>query len=527
VVPELADRLGWLTLPEAMAAQAGEFTAFADEIRGEGIRHIVLLGMGGSSLAPEVFQATFGRRDGYPELTVLDSTHPDAVRGVEQSLDLSRTLFVVSSKSGGTSETTSFFRYFWSRYQPDAAGRHFVAITDPGTSLETLARERGFRRVFSAPPDVGGRYSALTAFGLAPAALVGVNVAHLLEHARAMSNASGPGAEGEQNPSVALGVTLGELALAGRDKVTFLTSRSAAPLPAWIEQLVAESTGKHGKGIVPVADEPARDAGDYGTDRVFVTIGVEGEDEALLADRARALIAVGHPVIRTTLGKKIDLGQEFFRWEFATAAAGAMLGIQPFDQPDVQVAKDLARRAMESAGAGPVGPAPGTIHDPAEWRDAVVRWLSSVRPHDYLGVHAYLPPSAGQPNARRDDAGLRSPVPALDRAVAQGRTGLRAVPAAGGRARYRSRGSRNVLHLRPVDSRAGGWRCHGPRTTRTTGAADRPRPRRREGVGSVGGNGVARLRGPRPGYAVAKAMTRRGVGACAARRRGSTRRRRP
>jgi transaldolase/glucose-6-phosphate isomerase len=144
-----------------------------------------------------------------------------------------------------------------------------------------------------------------------------------------------------------------------------------------------------------VADEPARDAGDYGTDRVFVTIGVEGEDEALLADRARALIAVGHPVIRTTLGKKIDLGQEFFRWEFATAAAGAVLGIQPFDQPDVQVAKDLARRAMESAGAGPVGPAPGTIHDPAEWRDAVVRWLSSVRPHDYLGVHAYLPPSAG------------------------------------------------------------------------------------------------------------------------------------
>ncbi len=254
VVPELVDRLGWLALPGSMEAEAAGFAAFADEIRADGVAHVVLLGMGGSSLAPEVFQGTFGPRDAYPTLLVLDSTHPDAVAAVERRVDLSRTLFVVSSKSGGTSETMSFFRYFWAKY-PANAGRHFIAITDPGTSLEALARERGFRRVFNAPPDVGGRYSALTPFGLVPAALVGVNVAHLLEHARAMSSASGPDSEGEQNPSVALGVVLADLALGGRDKVTFLVSRSVALLPAWIEQLVAESTGKHGKGILPVADE--------------------------------------------------------------------------------------------------------------------------------------------------------------------------------------------------------------------------------------------------------------------------------
>jgi transaldolase / glucose-6-phosphate isomerase len=398
VVPELVNRLGWLALPHEMAAQAGEMAAFADEVRAEGIRHVVLLGMGGSSLAPEVFQATFGPREGFPVLTVLDSTHPDAVAAVERQLDLARTLFVVSSKSGGTSETTSFFRYFWSKYPVAEAGRHFIAITDPRTSLEALARERGFRRVFNAQPEVGGRYSALTAFGLVPAALVGVDVAHLLEHARAMSSASGPAAEGEANPSVALGVALAELALAGRDKVTFLVSPSVTLLPAWIEQLVAESTGKNGKGILPVADEPAiADAG-YGDDRVFVTIGVKGEDESSLSAAGQRLAALGHPVVSMTLGKKIDLGQEFFRWELATAAAGAVLGIQPFDQPDVQLAKDLARRAMEAAG----GEAPGAssaVADRATWRGVVAQWLSSAAPHDYLGIQAYLAPSAAAVDA--------------------------------------------------------------------------------------------------------------------------------
>jgi transaldolase / glucose-6-phosphate isomerase len=412
VVPELVDRLGWLDLPATMAAAADGYAAFADEVRAEGTRHVVLLGMGGSSLAPEVFQSTFGPRDGYPVLSVLDSTHPAAVAAIESRLDLARTLFVVSSKSGGTSETTSFFRYFWSKYPAGTAGPHFVAITDPGTSLEALARERGFRRVFNAPPDVGGRYSALTAFGLVPAALVGVDVRHLLEHARAMAGASGPGAEADQNPAVALGVVLGDLALSGRDKVTFLVSRSVALLPVWIEQLVAESTGKHGKGILPVADEPAREADAYGGDRVFVAIALTGEDDAVFLKTADALAAHGHPVIRLTLGRTIDLGQEFFRWELATAAAGAVLAVQPFDQPDVQLAKDLARRAMD-AGDKAGAAASAAVADPAAWPAAVGRWLATVAARDYIGIQAFLPASAeivGALQHLRERLGRRSGV---------------------------------------------------------------------------------------------------------------------
>lgn len=388
-LPELTDRLGWLALPAEMASQAAPITAFADEVRREGIRHVILLGMGGSSLAPEVFQATFGRRAGYPELTVLDSTHPDAVRAVERRIDLATSLFVVSSKSGGTSETTSFYRYFWSRYPAGQAGRHFIAITDPRTSLEELARERGFRRVFNAQPDVGGRYSALTAFGLVPAALVGVDLPALLERAREMAEASAGSREGAENPSLALGAALGELVLRGRDKLTFLVSPSVALLPAWLEQLIAESTGKHGKGIVPIADEPLRPVEQYASDRVFASIGVAGEADARLQETTRQLAAHGHPVVRISLGSVSDLGQEFFRWEFATAAAGGVLGIQPFDQPDVQLAKDLARRAMASAGGQAAGPSTGSS-DQAAWDEAIGGWLSSARPGDYLGLQAYV-----------------------------------------------------------------------------------------------------------------------------------------
>jgi transaldolase / glucose-6-phosphate isomerase len=398
-VPELTNRLGWLTLPATMLSEAAAFSAFAEEVRSEGTRHVVLLGMGGSSLAPEVLQATFGRRPGYPELIVLDSTHPDAVREVERRIDLGRTLFVVSSKSGGTSETTSFYTYFWDRCQKGRAdaptgapGRHFIAITDHGTSLERLAVERGFRRVFNAQPDVGGRYSALTPFGLVPAALVGVDVPGLLDHAREMAEASGPTREGAANPSLVLGVALGELALAGRDKLTLLVGRSVALLPAWLEQLVAESTGKHGKGIVPVADEPIRPVDAYAPDRVFVSIAVAGDGDAEMRALTRELAAKGHPVVTITLGSVIDLGQEFFRWEFATAVAGAVLGIQPFDQPDVQLAKELARRAMGSAGGAAQG-ASTTVDDPAAWESALGGWLSSAQANDYIGLQAYLPPS--------------------------------------------------------------------------------------------------------------------------------------
>ncbi len=409
-VPELTDRLGWLSLPESMVAQLGTLAAFAEQVRAEGVRHAVLLGMGGSSLAPEVFQATFGHRAGHPELLVLDSTHPDAVRAIDRRIDPDRTIFLVSSKSGGTSETLSFFRYFWHRYPASRAGGHFVAITDPGTSLERLAEERGFRRVFHAPPDVGGRYSALTVFGLVPAALIGVDLEALLRRARVMERASGPDVEGDANPSTVLGAALGELALRGRDKLTFLVAPPFGALPAWAEQLVAESTGKNGKGIVPVADEPVWPAESYASDRVFVSVALAGADDASLEPRRQALAAQGHPVIRVALGSPLDLGQEFYRWELATAAAGAALGVQPFDQPDVQLAKDLARQAM-AGDAHAAGSASASLTDPAAWPAAIASWLSKARSGDYIGLQAYLAPSAeiaGQLARLRDRLGRRA-----------------------------------------------------------------------------------------------------------------------
>jgi transaldolase/glucose-6-phosphate isomerase len=412
-LPELTDRLGWLGLPEAMSAQAPTLAAFADEVAAERASHVVLLGMGGSSLAPEVFQATFGGRPGHPVLIVLDSTHPDAVRGVERRVDLPHSLFVVSSKSGGTSETTSFFRYFWSRYPVGEAGRHFVAITDPGTSLERLAVERGFRRVFQAPPDVGGRYSALSVFGLVPASLVGVDAGAILDHALVMAAASGPGREGADNPAVALGVTLGALARAGRDKLTIFASPSLSALPAWIEQLIAESTGKQGVGIIPVVDEPLQSIERYGPDRVFVSITLGGADRDGRAEMLAALADRGHPVVTIALDSTTGVGQEFFRWEMATAVAGAQLGIHPFDQPDVQLAKDLAHRAMEApAGADRSGITPA-LADPSGWPDALSRWLGSARPGDYVGLQAYLAPTSAITsglNTLRERLGRRSGV---------------------------------------------------------------------------------------------------------------------
>ena len=388
-VPELTDRLGWLTLPETMGPQLQAISAFAAEVRPEGLRHVVLLGMGGSSLAPEVFQATFGPREGYPQLLVADSTHPGAVREIEERIDLERTLFVVSSKSGTTSETSALMRYFWMRAEAAGSpGRRFVAITDPGTSLESLARERDFRRVFNGPPDVGGRYSALSAFGLVPAALIGVDVADLMERAAVFARAAAPGVNAGHNPALALGAALGELALAGRDKLTFLAGAPFGSLPAWLEQLIAESTGKNGKGIVPIADEPRLALEAYGRDRAFVVFGrLSSSDEELVA----ALGAAGHPVVRIAVQSALDLGQEFFRWELAVAAAGAVLGIQPFDQPDVQLAKDMARRAMQGGLVGEDLPAAHAAAD--AWPDVVGQWLALARPSDYVAIQAFLAPT--------------------------------------------------------------------------------------------------------------------------------------
>ncbi len=394
-LPELTDRLGWLDLPAEMLDQVADLKSFSDTIRNEGFRHILLLGMGGSSLAPEVFQETFGNAGGYPALRVLDSTHPEAVQAVTAEIDLEATLFVVSSKSGGTVETISFFRYFHSllRELSDDPGRHFVAITDPGSSLSDLAREHGFRRVFETPPEVGGRYSALTFFGLVPAALIGVDVGKLLASAREIAKATTFAAPGPANPALTLGAILGELALAGLDKVTFMASPSLKAFPAWLEQLIAESTGKEGHGIVPVADEPTGEPEVYGRDRLFVAFSLAGEegpaDESLLT----ALEEKGHPVIRILLDEKEDLGREMYAWEIAVAAAGSVMGINPFDQPDVQLAKDLARQAMSGeSDEGPSLEEFGTA-DLSELERAVYDWARQAKAGDYFSLQIWLPPS--------------------------------------------------------------------------------------------------------------------------------------
>lgn len=413
-IPELTDRLGWLNLPDTMTAEVGRLTRFAREVAEEGFRDAVVLGMGGSSLAPEVYARSFGSAFGRAAVTVLDSTHPDAVRSLAERLDPAKTLFVVSSKSGTTTETLSFYRYFWKL--AEGQGRNFVAVTDPGTPLQKLARERGFREVFNAPEDVGGRYSALTPFGLVPAALQGVDVGRLLSHGRAMAQSCRPAVAVGANPGLRLGAALGELALAGRDKLTFLTSHALESFPGWIEQLVAESTGKtilaggERRGIVPVVGEPLRPPDAYGLDRFFAAILLGGDEVAALEKHLEALVAAGHPVARFRLADRYDLGAEMFRWEVATAAAGAVLGLNPFDQPDVQLAKELANEAMKkAAGAPKKGGGAVAVTDAR----AMNGWLGDARPGDYLGIHAYLPPRPQTTEALR---GLQ--------AALQARTGL-------------------------------------------------------------------------------------------------------
>jgi len=401
--PEIEDRLGWLALPEAMLPEVPGLLAFADQVVADGIHQVVLLGMGGSSLAPEVFARTFGSRPGYPELLVLDSTHPGAVRAVDEQIDPAATLFLVSSKSGTTIEPLSLFHHCWERVGAETAqpGRHFAAITDPGTPLAGLAGERGFRRVFAARPDLGGRFSALSHFGLVPAALIGADVAGLLAGAARMAAACRR--PPDKNPGLVLGAALGELARAGRDKATFLVSPSLAALPTWLEQLVAESTGKDGTGIVPVADESVAPPEAYGGDRCFVYLALRGDEDDAQAAAVDALEAAGHPVVRVVLEQLTDLGAELFRAEVAVAMAGNILGIHPFNQPDVQLAKELAAQAMRGEGGGaPIAAVPAS-HGPAV-DAAVADLLERARPGDYLAIQAFVAPT---PEAAEALQGLR------------------------------------------------------------------------------------------------------------------------
>ncbi|MFB0565073.1 MAG: bifunctional transaldolase/phosoglucose isomerase [Candidatus Aminicenantaceae bacterium] len=394
--PEITDRLGWLTLPELMHEKLTDFISFAEQVRAEKVSRVVLLGMGGSSLAPEVYQKTFGNTKDYPELVVLDSTHPIAVRSIEDTLDLPHTLFLVSSKSGTTLETISLFRYFWNKVSlvNEAPGNHFVAITDPDTPLMRLAKERSFRKVFQASPDVGGRYSAFTDFGLVPAALIGMDIHRLLDRAWIASENCAFCVSEENSSGLILGASLGELARS-RDKLTFLTSSSLERFPDWLEQIIAESTGKDGKGILPVSNEPWISPDDYSKDRFFVSFFLEEDESKELKERMTALEKKGHPVVRINLREKYDLGREIFSWKVAVASAGSILGIHPFNQPDVQLAKDLAKRAMEERDVEDQRidrREERSLDEPEGIARALEEWLGMGKLGDYVAIQAYLAP---------------------------------------------------------------------------------------------------------------------------------------
>ncbi|MGB6915897.1 MAG: bifunctional transaldolase/phosoglucose isomerase, partial [Pseudolabrys sp.] len=305
------------------------------------------LGMGGSSLGPEVFGKTFGRQYGWPRFHMLDSTDPAQIKAVEREIDLGKTLFIVSSKSGSTLEPNIFMAYFFERVgalRKDKTGEHFVAVTDPGSSLERRAKQLGFAHIFHGALTVGGRYSVLSKFGLVPAAAMGIDIKRLLETTQPMERACGPDVPPAENPGVQLGIAMGVAATRfGRDKVTIITSPGIADLGAWLEQLLAESTGKHGRGLIPLADEPLTTAERYGNDRFFAYLELEGQQDALQRQAVAELERAGHPVARISVKDIWHIGQEFFRWEIATAVAGAIIGIDPFNQPDVEASKDKTR----------------------------------------------------------------------------------------------------------------------------------------------------------------------------------------
>ena len=403
----VANRLGWLRIASVMQGRIAELEQFATEVFGDGIRDVVLLGMGGSSLCPSVFGQIFPRFPGRGQFLVLDSTVPAAVKRVERAIDFPRCLFVSASKSGKTIETLSHTEYFWEKLTETAgpkAGSHFIAITDKGSSLEELARARQFRHVFLNPADIGGRYSALSYFGLVPATLAGVPLQGLLDSAVA-AEAEGL-SEGVRNTAVDLGLFIGAAARLGRDKLTFVATPNLAPLIPWIEQLVAESTGKNQTGIVPIEGEPLTDIKDYGEDRVFVFFQIEGDRDQFGAF-CDQLAAAGHPVAVVSLADVTQIGGEFFRWELATAVAGWVLGVNPFDEPNVQESKDNTKRVLGElvahgsaavpralATAGDIsvlGVSPATSgRDGADLAGMIQWWMRNVEESEYVSTLAYL-----------------------------------------------------------------------------------------------------------------------------------------
>lgn len=405
---EIANRLAWLSLPADILDSADGMEQFARDIASKGYTRALLLGMGGSSLAPDVMRSIFGVRQGYLDLVVIDSTDPDFLAAEFQKIDPARTLFIVSTKSGTTVETLSFFKYFYT-VTADAlgagnAGDHFVAITDPDSPLVETARKYGFRNIFLNDPDLGGRYSALSHFGLVPAALMGADIKSLLDRALIMTENCRAGSctpEGANSGGI-LGAVLGEAALAGRNKVTFFLSPGIASFGDWVEQLIAESTGKQGKGMVPIVRERPGSPGQYRDDRLFVNLRLEGDHthDKILDELEKA----GHPVVRIRLHDLCDIGGQFYLWEMATAVAGHILGVNPFDQPDVEAAKKRATEAVELFRKTGVLPEPApalqdghiSVYGDAQAKtapDALAWFLGPADKASYVAIQAYLPPS--------------------------------------------------------------------------------------------------------------------------------------
>ncbi len=421
----IAERLGWLDAPAHFAERTAALEGFGDAIVDEGYTTVVVAGMGGSSLAPDVLHRTFGSQPGYPALRILDSTDPAFVATTLDDLDPLRTLVLIASKSGTTTEANAFLAEAWARAHAalDAVGHHtyenpgafIAAITDPGRSAEALAHHDQFREIFLNPPDIGGRYSALTYVGLVPASVIGLDLDALLASASAMLGACRE-PDPAANPGLSLGLAIGTLARAGRDKLTFLIDDAIASFGAWAEQLIAESTGKHGVGIVPVDLEPLGPVEAYGTDRVFVRIALaDGRGDRQRDDLAAALETAGHPVIRIEIDDPIDLGGEFVRWEVATAIAGAALAIDPFDQPNVEEAKQLTRDVLarhdrtgddREAPPSPIASGDGLmLYGDAALRltaqdgsvvSELARHLARRRPNAYLCLQAFIAPSAAR-----------------------------------------------------------------------------------------------------------------------------------
>ncbi len=411
----IRNALGWLNIVEPMIEQSADLRAFAEEIRSSEIDDVVVLGMGGSSLCPLVLATTFGPREGYPRLHILDTTDPEAVGALTDRLDLARALFIVSSKSGTTAEPNAFFHYFWGRVQAagvQETGSRFVAITDPGTPLEAEARRRGFRRIFAGAADIGGRYSALSNFGMVPAALMGLDVRELLSRAETMVHATQPCVGPAENPGVRLGAILGTLASQGRDKLTLVMDEEIETFGMWLEQLIAESTGKSGRGILPVAGEALAGPEEYGTDRLFVALRMRrtgdgsSDQTASLDRRLKSLEDSGQPVVVLEVPDRYDLGGEFFLWEIATATAGAILRINAFNQPNVQESKDNTNRLLAQFEAtrdlsrpeirledgdisvsGPLETASGLDEYVRDFLDRF------VGPRSYVAIMAYLEPT--------------------------------------------------------------------------------------------------------------------------------------